>query len=67
MSQESSSDVVEEAFSLGASADLIKSKAENDLMVAVHQIAMDKQFASDGSAFYDVTGPLLPVSPDGLP
>jgi DNA-binding NarL/FixJ family response regulator len=51
VSQESSSEVVKEAFNLGAMGYVIKSKAESDLLSAVNHIIMGKQFVSEGLTF----------------
>ena len=46
VSQESSSDLVQEALSVGAKGYVVKSNAENDLLAAVNQVIAGKQFAS---------------------
>lgn len=46
LSQESSADVVQEAFSLGASGYIVKTRASRDLMVAVEGVILEKRFIS---------------------
>ena len=46
LSQESSADVIEEAFSLGAWAYVVKTCAESDLLAAVDSVLRGKQFVS---------------------
>jgi DNA-binding NarL/FixJ family response regulator len=46
LSQESSADVIEEAFSLGAWAYVVKTRAESDLLAAVDSVLRGKQFVS---------------------
>jgi DNA-binding NarL/FixJ family response regulator len=66
VSQESSSDLVQEAFALGARGYVIKSNGETDLLAAVNEIIAGKRFASNGFASYGLTDPGLPLSPDEL-
>lgn len=51
VSQESSSDVIQEAFRVGAQGYVHKSNAESDLLAAVKQIIAGAQFVSAGLAF----------------
>ncbi len=48
VSQESSSDVVEEALHLGASGYVVKAMAASDLPAAVHAALQGRQFLSSG-------------------
>ena len=48
LSQESSSDVVHEALSLGALGYVVKAHAGNELLAAVDAVLQGKQFVSDG-------------------
>ena len=64
VSQESSSDVVNEAFRLGAKGYVIKSCAEDDLLTAVNHIIIGKNFASNGFASYGLSEPVPPPPPD---
>ena len=48
ISQESSSDVVQEALTLGACAYVVKTKAESDLSAAVDAVLDGRQFVSGG-------------------
>jgi DNA-binding NarL/FixJ family response regulator len=65
VSQESSLEVVEEAFNLGAKGFVVKSSAENDLMAAINHIIVGKRFASDGLAVD--TSTIAVASPDEKP
>lgn len=63
LTQESSSDVVREAFSLGAWGYVIKVQAGQELLSAVKSVMQDKKFVSSGldgrgdpSAFREVPG-----------
>jgi DNA-binding NarL/FixJ family response regulator len=64
VSQESSPEVVQEAFNLGARGFVVKSSAENDLMAAVNHIIMGKRFASGGLVIDNLTIPILMLSGD---
>jgi DNA-binding NarL/FixJ family response regulator len=57
VSQESSSDVVQEALSVGAKGYVVKSNAEHDLLAAVNQVIADKQSARHGLASHNSTSP----------
>jgi DNA-binding NarL/FixJ family response regulator len=48
LTQESSADVVREAFDVGAWGYVIKSQAESELPEALEAVILDKQFVSDG-------------------
>ncbi len=48
VSQESSADVVQEAFSLGALGFVVKAQAGSELLPAVDAVCQDTQFVSDG-------------------
>ena len=46
LSQESSSDVIQEALNLGAAAYVVKTRAESDLLTAVDSVLLGKRFVS---------------------
>ena len=48
LTQESSVDVVREAFSLGAWGYVLKAKAGHELLIAVESVLQDKKFAGSG-------------------
>lgn len=58
VSQESSSDVIQEAFRLGAKGHVLKANAESDLLAAVNQIIAGTQFVSPGLALNNSPHPL---------
>ena len=58
VSQESSSDVIQEAFRLGAKGYVLKANAESDLLAAVNQIIAGTQFVSPGLALNNSPHPL---------
>ena len=55
MSQESSVDVAQEAFSLGAMGYVVKSQAGNELLASVEAVCKGKQFASRGLSGHNCT------------
>src|SRR5215467_14021232 len=55
VSQESSTDVVQEAFALGASGYVHKSHAHSDLPAAIEAVLNRDKFVSPGLAFEDAT------------
>jgi len=72
VSQESSAEVVEEAFRLGAQGYLLKSDAARDLLRAVNAILQGKQFVSSHLRSYAISNtadkqPAEHSSSEGLP
>ena len=55
LTQESSDDVVHEAFSLGARGFVVKIQAGNELLIAVETVLRGEQFLSKGLAAQDFT------------
>ena len=55
LSQESSSDVVQEALGLGAQGYVLKARAQSDLLPAIEWILGRKRFVSKGLEFVDTT------------
>jgi DNA-binding NarL/FixJ family response regulator len=55
LTQESSDDVVHEAFSLGARGYVVKIQAGNELLAAVETVLRGEQFVSEGLAAQDFT------------
>jgi DNA-binding NarL/FixJ family response regulator len=55
LTQESSDDVVHEAFSLGARGFVVKIQAGNELLIAVETVLRGEQFVSKGLAAQDFT------------
>ena len=66
VSQESSSDVIQEAFRVGAQGYVHKANAESDLLAAVNQIIAGTQFVSAGLAFKNSPQPLSGTLRDEL-
>ena len=55
VSQESSHDVVQKAFDLGAWGYVLKTRAASDLLAAVKAVLASRQFASDGLPGHNFT------------
>lgn len=52
MSQESSPDIVQEAFNLGGRGYVVKTRAANDLLAAIEAVLEGRQFVSPGLSAY---------------
>ena len=57
LSQESSSDVVQEALRLGAQGYVLKARAQSDLLPAIEAVLGGKRFVSKGLEFGDTIDP----------
>jgi DNA-binding NarL/FixJ family response regulator len=53
VTQESPDEIVQEAFNLGASSYVVKTRTGSDLLAAVESVRQGKQFVSSGSAARD--------------
>src|SRR5580704_13424328 len=63
MSQESSVDVAQAAFSLGAMGYVVKAHAESELLAAVESVCQGRKFVSKGISGLDRTGATDPQAP----
>jgi DNA-binding NarL/FixJ family response regulator len=66
MSQESSADVAQEAFSLGASGYVVKAHAGSELLTAVEAVCQGRQFVSKGLSGNHWTSAIDEPAPDHL-
>lgn len=66
VSRESSSDVIQEAFRVGAQGYVLKGNAESDLLAAVNQIIAGTRFLSGGWAAGNLPLPVLAPSDNEL-
>ena len=64
MSQESSADVAQEAFSLGAMGYVVKAHAGSELLAAVEAVCQGKQFVSKGLSGHNWTSAAVGQAPD---
>ena len=66
LTQESSNDIVQEAFSLGARGYVVKAQAGTELLAAVEAVLQGKQFVSSGLAGQYFTDAADAQAPDRL-
>ena len=64
LSQESSADVAQEAFSLGALGYVVKAYAGSELLAAVEAVCQGRQFVSKGLSSHNWTGTTNAQAPD---